>query len=148
LSSDTIQGRIQEEVGKAISAAVERAVAEHYKFTTTATKTVRAKKIGKTDKYVEMFPVRVVHTGTEFGRDAAITIAGCDRSFRVVQNENRPQHKRSWQTSLPGNPAWHVYLDNKGKNVERIETTEDFESAVQNCIVALIGHVYYDGVSK
>lgn len=142
--SDNLQSKIQAEVGKAVSAAITKAVQEHYKFTTAETKIVRAKKIAKGATHIEMFPVRIEHTGTEYGRDATVSVDGCNRKFKIEQNGDRPQHKRSWQTKLPFEPQWHVYVCDK-ESMKKIESTENFEQAVQNCVVALIGHVYYDG---
>lgn len=144
MSDSTLTAKIQSEVTRAISAAVTKAVEDHYQFTTAETKVVRAKKIAKNANHTEMFPVRIEHVGTESGRNATVSIDGCKRRYRIMQNENCPQHKRPWQTKLPYPPSWHVYLDPEGT---RIESTGDFEQAVQNCVVALIGHVYYDGLA-
>lgn len=147
LMAESLQSRIQAEVGKAVNAAVSKAVNEHYKVTTTETKTVRAKKIAIGAEHLEMFPVRIEHKGTDFGREATISIDGCTRRFLVKQDENRPQYKRSWQTSLPHTPRWNVFVADKSEGQRLVESTENFEQAVQNCVVALIGHVYYDGVA-
>lgn len=136
---------IKQEVNAAVHAAIVSAIDKHYTFTTTATNIVRAKKIGKGAKHTEMFPIRIDHRGTDFGRDATISMDGCTRSFKVEQDPNRPQHKRSWQTKLSSPPRWSVWINNEGGSPGHVENTENFEAAVQSCVVALIGHVYYDG---
>jgi hypothetical protein len=136
-------------LSRSIQAAVAEVLEEHYKTAKDVTKIVRAKMLKEDSVFTEMFPIRVVHKGTEKGRDAAISMDGCPLVFSVLQVN--PQRKRSWQTRLDAVPSWNVYV---GTGVfdryeftedKVVETVENFESAVQKCIVALIGHVYYDG---
>lgn len=133
------------ELTEAIKKAVEQAVVDHYTVSRANVKAARQPKIPIAYKLTEQFPIRVEHTGHHTGRDAKITMDGCSRHYEVVQDHYKGQRNRTPWDKQKGKPAWVVRLYTGDAVGAVVETTENFESAVQNCIVALIGHAYYDG---
>jgi hypothetical protein len=132
------------DIGDAIKKAVESAIEGHYKQDREVTKIVRAKTIKDRQHLTEMFPLRVEHIGHRTGRDAVITIDGCPRRFEVKQRTYEGQ-RNNWQKGAKA--RWDVQMFNGTNYPVLVETVDDFQSAVQHCIVALIGHAYYDGVA-
>lgn len=107
-----------------------------------AVKKARKKGIRKEDDtWIEAYDVRVRHYGSSSGRNAEVTLIGSTRSYDITQMYAN-------DTYLPKNmrakPKWNIRIDNQGGDSEYGDRhVEDFESAIQQSVVALLGHAYY-----
>jgi hypothetical protein len=102
------------------------------------------KKVG--DGWEERYPLVIQHFATIYGRDARVSIEGCDRSFHIYQNANRPLFKRNGM-ALSDKPQWHVRMMDMGDNgptdtVLWEHSSENFESLLQQTIVMMMGHAF------
>lgn len=141
---------IRSAVVEAIDAhfAAERARADKSRADTRKARKKGIKEPGA--GWIEKYDLTVEHIGTIYGRDAHVKLNGVDRWYDVYQNAVRPSKAR-YGGKLTQKPQWRIRLhqkDSQGNWNDQVLwelDTEDFESAVQNCIVALLGHAYYDG---
>lgn len=91
----------------------------------------------------EIYPIKVTHTGNAYGVSTQISMDGCDLYFRVEQVTWRPARQPHGR-KLNYTPLWNIRLYNSNdSNPLTVEDTENLEAAVQQCIVALLGNVWY-----
>lgn len=103
----------------------------------------KARKMGirkEDDAWVEAYDVRVRHYGSSSGRNAEIKLIGSKRSYQVEQVYEHHAYLPKAQRSAP---KWRVRIDTVGGDSEYAPPTENFEAAVEQSIVALLGHGYY-----
>ena len=109
-------------------------------------KRARAKKVKlPVDKgWTEKYALNVRHFGTYSGRACTVSVDGCSRWIEIT-----PNHLASWQKDAI--QTWSVYMkwEDEKKNVhnarmDEISGGDNLESIIQQAIVAMMGHAYYD----
>lgn len=131
-------------VRTATQQVVEDFFAERNAVAIASRKEVRkARKKGirkEDDTWTEAYDVRVRHYGSSNGRNAEITLIGSKRSYYIEQEYDPYSYLPKAQRAKP---KWRIRIDNEGEGSGFESSTDNFEAAVQNSIVALLGHGYY-----
>lgn len=104
-------------------------------------KKARKKGIRKEDDtWTEAYDVRVRHFGSSSGRNAEVTLLGSRRSYIIEQMYDQYNYLPKAQRSAP---KWRIRIETEDEGIEYEPNTDNFEAAIQNSIVALLGHGYY-----